>query len=533
MLEEMTNNANSTDENARVIYENTLDGLRQVMAIKAKAVLPYLVPQLISPTVNTRALASLAPVSGEALHRHLPKILPALISALAQSTINPQELEFAEAVVLSVSDDESDLGISIVMEELMSASNFKRDEGNRPKVDEASLGKQRAAITLLASFCKDTKCDFSQYVPQLIRTLILLFTSQDPVVLNQSWNALNSVTKTLDTSDQMAHVGDVRQAVRFAVADLRYSNLADTSLMPGFCLPKGITPILPIFRESILNGPPELKETAAIGLGEVIKLTSSEALKPSVVHITGPLIRILGDRFGANVKTAVLDTLAGLLNKAGVLLKPFFPQLQTTFVKALNDPNRTVRLKAGVALSYLIDIHMRPDPLFNELANGIKNSDETTVRDTYLQALRGCLEPSGAKMSAPIKRQVLPLLISLISHPEDSSRSAAAGCLGAFCKWLPDEDLSSVIDEVLLNSSGSEWQVKHGRSAALYVALKDAPERIVKDHRDKIVNVVKTYVTSDVVALAQNGVRATGYLFLHLMRENEDLASDLISPFCR
>jgi hypothetical protein len=41
------------------------------MAIKARAVLPYLVPQLIAPPVNTRALASLAPVSGEALHRHL------------------------------------------------------------------------------------------------------------------------------------------------------------------------------------------------------------------------------------------------------------------------------------------------------------------------------------------------------------------------------------------------------------------------------------------------------------------------------
>ena len=44
-----------------------------------------------------------------------------------------------------------------------------------------------------------------------------------------------------------------------------------------------------------------------------------------------------------------------------------------------------MRLKAGVALSYLIDIHMRPDPLFNELANGIKNADEAAVRDTYLQ----------------------------------------------------------------------------------------------------------------------------------------------------
>ena len=78
---------------------------------------------------------------------------------------------------------------------------------------------------------------------------------------------------------------------------------------------QGITPILPIFREGILNGPQELKETAAIGLGEVIKHTSAEALKPSVVNITGPLIRILGDRFSWSVKVAVLDTLGLLLGK--------------------------------------------------------------------------------------------------------------------------------------------------------------------------------------------------------------------------
>ena len=57
-------------------------------------------------------------------------------------------------------------------------------------------------------------------------------------------------------------------------------------------------------------------------------------------------------------------------------------------------------------------------------------------------------------MSAPIRRQVLPLLLNLVSHTEDTSRSAASGCLGAFCKWIPDEDLINVMDEVLFNSSG-------------------------------------------------------------------------------
>ena len=84
---------------------------------------------------------------------------------------------------------------------------------------------------------------------------------------------------------------------------------------------QGITPILPIFREGILSGPPEMKESAAIGLGEVIKRTSADALKPSVVHITGPLIRILGDRFSYGVKVALLETLALLLGKVRTLFE--------------------------------------------------------------------------------------------------------------------------------------------------------------------------------------------------------------------
>lgn len=136
-------------------------------------------------------------------------------------------------------------------------------------------------------------------------------------------------------------------------------------------------------------------------------------------------------------------------------------------------------------------------------------------------------------MSAPIRRQVLPLLLNLITHPEDTSRSAAAGCLGAFCKWLPDEDLANVIDEVLIHSESAEWQVKHGRSATLFVALKDAPERICEAKKDKLVANVKNLLGSDVVALAQNGVRATGYYFLYLMTNGQDLPGDLITPFCR
>lgn len=79
--------------------------------------------------------------------------------------------------------------------------------------------------------------------------------------------------------------------------------------------PQGVTCILPVLREGVLTGSPEQKEEAAKALGGVIKLTSPEALRPSVVNITGPLIRILGDRFTWTVKTALLETLTLLLAK--------------------------------------------------------------------------------------------------------------------------------------------------------------------------------------------------------------------------
>ena len=62
------------------------------------------------------------------------------------------------------------------------------------------------------------------------------------------------------------------------------------------------------------------------------------------------------------------------------------------------------------------------DPLFNELQIGIKNADESSVRETYLQALRGCLEPAGNKMSPPVRRQLLQHLLAYESHPEDITR---------------------------------------------------------------------------------------------------------------
>lgn len=499
------------------LAENTLDGLRQVMAIKSRVVLPYLIPQLTMPPVNTKALSHLSAVAGESLSRHLPKILPALLTAFSASLDTPkqqEELEHCQAVVLSVVDE---AGVQTVVEQLLAGAR--------------QPGQRRAAVALLCAFCAHTRAPLTPHVPQLLRELLRLFTDTDRHVLQLAGEALAAVTKTLDTNQQIEYVTDVRQAIRFAASDLK-----GQEYLPGFCQEKGISPILPIFREAILIGVPELKEQAAQGLGEVIRLTDAASLRQSVISITGPLIRILGDRFSFSVKVAVLETLALLLAKVGVQLKPFLPQLQTTFLKALNDGNRQVRLKASVALSHLIVIHTRCDPVFQELHNSVKNQDDPSVRETMLYALHRVVAAAGHKMSDLMRRSVTASVSSYLSSSEDGCRTAAAGCLGSLCRWLPQDELAVFARDHLLSDDPSEdWTLRHGCSVTLSVALKQAPERILTDDwRDRVVKTLIKYMTADRVPIVIGGVRGSGHCLRHmLVTKCEELPQVLLTTFAK
>jgi len=477
-----------------------LDGLKQVMAVKSKSVLPFLVPKLTTPPVNTKALAILSSVAGEALIKHLEKILPAMIRAVNDSTGSPleeQELEGTKTLVLSVDDE---VGIRVVVDELMAAAKNKLP------------GIRKIAGTLLATFCKNSNGDYSSYVPLLMRVVLQLMNDRDEQVNLESWFALDALIKRLDPSEQILHLSSLRQALRFVKEDIR------NNVLPGFCiLKKGITPVLPIFREGILNGSQDVKEHAATGLGEVIQLTSADALKPSVVNITGPLIRILGDRFNWSVKVAILDTLGLLLGKVGIMLKPFLPQLQTTFIKALNDPTQAVRKKAAWALGLLTILHTRVDSLFTELRNGVKNNEDVSIKETILQALRRITLNAGKKMGEAIRKGLLETLLELIVSPEDGLRVNAGGALGALCQVLDDTELRELVMNELLDFDQSlDWIVCHGRAVTLSYGLYDAPDRlfgIVSE--DEIVNAVIQYSENDRIPICMYGVHSLGHLLLH------------------
>lgn len=139
--------------------------------------------------------------------------------------------------------------------------------------------------------------------------------------------------------------------------------------------------------------------------------------------------------------------------QCGAMLKPFLPQLQTTFLKALYDTARSVRLCAANALAQLMIIHVRVDPVFTELINGVKNpsyQDDVSVKETFLHALRLCIVGGGGKMGENVRKEITTTLISLLSSEEDTVRTTASVCLGALIRCLPEEERTDLLINHLL-----------------------------------------------------------------------------------
>jgi HEAT repeat protein len=493
VLTPLLNDLSSSSQRSEV----ALDGLKQVMTVKSRVVLPHIIPQLVKPPVNARALALLSSVAGEALHSHLHRIIPALISSLV-GEVDQGTWEAAEGVVLSV---QSEPGVATLIEELVKAAKKET-----PQTRAAAMG-------LLQVMCSRSSADITEHVPHLIIFVTESLNDPSDPVSEKAWLSLEALVKRVDQKELPHYIGYLRKALKTV------SNMLIGDELRGFSL-KGITPCLTMLKEGLITGSPDEKEEAARVLIEVIHLSSTKTLSTGkvVMLIAGPLIRVLGDRYGWNIKVATLEALVELVRKVGAAAKSFLPQLQTSYLKALGDVNRPVRVQAVTGLTELLPLAVRVDPVFNDLHNGIKKNDDPALRLTVLQALHGAVKVAGGRMSEKHKTEILATLLTLYSTAQESNRLQAAQCTGVLCCHLSDDQLTSVLRDTLLQADGeSDWSLLQARATSLSAAVEAAAARIeaVKMERD-VVNAAVKFASSDRIPVCVSGLQAVGSCINHL-----------------
>lgn len=236
-------------------------------------------------------------------------------------------------------------------------------------------------------------------------------------VHTEALRALDIFVKSLPKDELEPLVVPLRRTIESTGAPGRH--------VPGFSLPKGVAFSVPIVIAGLTTGSNEQREQAAYAIGDLVERTDENSIKPFVVPFTGPLIRVAtqATTYPPAVKTAILSALSTMLERIPTFVKPFFPQLQRTFVKSASDPSSlAVRTKAAQALGILMKNQPRVDPVVTELIGGAK-SNEDAIASSLVLSLANVVRSADAHVGDKAREACVELVADAFKESHDGMLS--------------------------------------------------------------------------------------------------------------
>lgn len=255
--------------------------------------------------------------------------------------------------------------------------------------------------------------DSSLYRIDWIRQLVTLMDDSQVSVHTAAWHSLDSFVKSVPKDELEPLVVPLRRTIEGTGAPGIH--------VPGFSLPKGVSPTVPIIIAGLTTGSNEQREQAAYAIGDLVERTEESAIKPFVVPFTGPLIRVATQATTSppGVKTAILSALSTMLDRIPTFVKPFFPQLQRTFVKSASDTSSlVVRTKAAQALGVLMKHQPRVDPVVTELISGAKNNEDS-IAGSLVLALAHVVQSADTHVGEKARDSCVELLSDAFRESHD------------------------------------------------------------------------------------------------------------------
>lgn len=482
--------------------ESALIALRDIVSRKLETIFPMVLHKVIySPMDGFKAkvIATVAGSSGKVLYRYLSVLLNMFVDAVINSEDGPESTtneinESFDSLLLAVNDEE---GVHPLMQQLLSLSKHE------------DMKKREVIYSRFGNFFAHTSLDFSVYIQDIVSQFVLTLGEKSEKLVKGAFDALSALIMKRNKESLEKLVKPARQSLNISGVKGEY--------LPGFCLPKGPSCVLPIFLHGIMYGNSEQKELSAGGIADIVDKTPPENLRPFATTITGPLIRVIGEKVSPNIKSAILYALTNLLSRIPQFLRPFIPQLQRTFVRSLSDSqDDNLRHRAVIALGKLIEHQPRVDSLVTELVTGAKSTSDRGIRTAMLKGIYEVVEKGGKNLSETSKYSILSLIEEGISDVDDRSATSYAKLVGSLAQILSPEEACSIIKSKILGS-GKEDSFDSQRFGILAINsfLKEAPFHIFHSTLSHpIIKYVLRCAEGSNAYLSDNATLAIGKLLL-------------------
>ncbi|WFD21014.1 translational activator of GCN4 [Malassezia caprae] len=434
--------------------------LREVVRTQPEVVFPVVVPVLTRVPLtdaHAHALTELLPVAGRALGPQVSAILGSLASTL---DAEPRPLlELADALFASLGDIEA---LHQAMVQLLGWLSGRRTE------------RRVLACELFVHFTQHVTMAWSDYVLDALRKLVALFEEPREDVSRGALTALDACIKAVPKDEWDTLVVPLRRTLE--------STGAPGAQLPGLCQPRGAGPYVPVFLHGLLQGSAEQREQGALGLADLVEKSEADAIRPFLTMMVGPLIRLCGDRHAPPVKSAILLSLDTMVRRVPALVRPFYPQLQRSFQKALSDPSSaTVRTKAATALGFLMGLQVRVEGVVQELLGTLNAAFEHGSDDTAeaaALALAEILQHVQADKIGPAVRASIAECLTTAFHaneePREALKKAMADLCAAFLRF-DDEHGAPLLATQVLQPAPVDVQLA---ALCLRACMEHAPEAL-------------------------------------------------------
>jgi len=362
---------------------------------------------------------------------------------------------------------------------------------NRAK--DPSSRRRITACNIFATMCQVNQGDTAEYRIDWVRILISLFDDGEGEVVVAAWEAFENFVKTVEKDELEDLVVPLRRSIEACGEPGHH--------VAGFSRPKGVQSIVPILLAGVLNGTQEQKEQAAFGIGDLVQRTSEAAIKPYIIQLTGPLIRVIASQtLAPQIKGAILSTLTVLLEEVPQLVRPFHPQLTRTFVKSASDPLAlSVRNRAAVGLGELMKHQPRVDPLITELVGGVRSADKD-VAPSVAQALAAVCTTAGKGLGAPAKSAIVDLVEDAFGEGRGENYNTAIGKVVGGLAIHDPQCLRPIVDN-FLSAPTAPTQLC---SLVILSVLEQAPDAFFDlEVEEDIVAKVTASIATDSSAIAR------------------------------
>ncbi|KAI0564572.1 Armadillo-like helical domain containing protein [Gracilaria domingensis] len=255
--------------------DTALESLKLILISSGPRLTSIVVPRLIATrplqAAACKALSTAATVAQSGFEPYVSDVVDAVVDTLEEIDAG-SETEAIENVLGAIAN----AGVEtrkLVLDVLFA------------KYNEGYAERRIAASRAVQGFCRRSSPDVvSTAAVSLLEVLVRQLADSDEMAAKSSWEALSTLSEVVPSETLSGHIAVIRQSLRAAASGISAdSSTAVTALQ----MPKAAAPFVPIFTTGLLGGSPELREQSALGIAELVEMSSTKGLGALVIKLAG------------------------------------------------------------------------------------------------------------------------------------------------------------------------------------------------------------------------------------------------------